>query len=267
MTSPSWLWHCATIALAIIAAALLLWAMFSDRSRGRRRCPRCWYDMAGAPPGPDGTYTCPECGRVARRERHLYRPRRRWRAVIAAALLAATAVGIEAVPRIRADGWGAIVPLPILELAARLHPTAASDAYDAARRVALAAVLPPNARRTKPTRWTRALLAQEVSRRLADLERSPFYDPFEITWRSDVADPYLDISLIHSSWPENCAAWRILQQFAADADETRRRPRRPRAPRRRPRPRHPRRHHKRYPPAPRAQPHRLTPGPAPSSST
>ena len=39
-------------------APLLVWAMFGDRARGRRRCPRCWYDMSGAT-----LLKCPECGR------------------------------------------------------------------------------------------------------------------------------------------------------------------------------------------------------------
>ncbi len=53
--------------LASLAAIWLLSALFRDRSRGRLRCPRCWYDMAGA------GLTCPECGKQARSERALRR--------------------------------------------------------------------------------------------------------------------------------------------------------------------------------------------------
>src|SRR5262245_16943278 len=48
---------------------LALWVgLFTDPSRGRRRCPACWYDMSGT----DGM-TCSECGRVAREEREFFR--------------------------------------------------------------------------------------------------------------------------------------------------------------------------------------------------
>ena len=35
--------------LIALGALLILRALFADRSRGRRRCPRCWYSMDGAP--------------------------------------------------------------------------------------------------------------------------------------------------------------------------------------------------------------------------
>lgn len=62
--------------LAGVAGAVMYWGLFGDRSRGRRRCPRCWYNMIGSP-----GMTCPECGFTARRERQFQRDRRRWRAV------------------------------------------------------------------------------------------------------------------------------------------------------------------------------------------
>ena len=61
------------------------WALFGDsfrrRFRRRRRCPRCWYDL---------THTeglrCNECGHEVRRERQLFRARRRWGIATLAAL-------------------------------------------------------------------------------------------------------------------------------------------------------------------------------------
>lgn len=52
-----------------LAAAML--GVFADRSHGRVRCPRCWYDMQGQP-----TLQCPECGTIARNQRDLQRTRR-----------------------------------------------------------------------------------------------------------------------------------------------------------------------------------------------
>jgi len=61
------------IAMALVALPVLLRAVWGDRSRGRPRCPRCWYAMRDAP-----SRTCPECGHTCRRDRDLHRTRRRW---------------------------------------------------------------------------------------------------------------------------------------------------------------------------------------------
>lgn len=97
MAAQPW-WHLALIiagwTLAAAGVLLLLWALFGDRSRGRRRCPKCWYDMSGAAgtADEDGEYrfTCPECGRVVQHARGLLRTRRRWRWVVAAVLFTVT---------------------------------------------------------------------------------------------------------------------------------------------------------------------------------
>lgn len=111
---PTPWWHLlATItawAFAIAGAALLLHALFHDRSRGRKRCPKCWYDMAGAP-----TLTCPECGRTARKPRHLLRTHRHYRRALALLLL----VGLPAyllnnAPRIAKQGWSGGIPSIVL---------------------------------------------------------------------------------------------------------------------------------------------------------
>jgi HEAT repeat protein len=58
--------------IVLAGAAVFAWSLFWDRARGRRRCPKCWYDMPG------GIGTCPECGRTITHERQLRRTRRRW---------------------------------------------------------------------------------------------------------------------------------------------------------------------------------------------
>ncbi len=73
-----WLFWIGGWTLAGGGAVLLIWATLGDRSRGRRRCRKCWYDMVAAEPV-EGVWTCPECGKRATREKLLLRPRRRWR--------------------------------------------------------------------------------------------------------------------------------------------------------------------------------------------
>lgn len=73
--------------LAGLGTLLAAWALLWDRAHGRKRCPKCWYDMAGVEALPAA---CPECGRVVRRERGLRRTRQRW---VVASLSVAVAAG------------------------------------------------------------------------------------------------------------------------------------------------------------------------------
>ena len=108
-----WLFVLLGLALAAGAMALLSWALFRDRSRGRRRCPKCWYDMSGTP-----GKRCPECGREARRERAFFRTRRRWRrAALGVPMLALAYLSFK-VPELRNGGWTALVPSTALILVA-----------------------------------------------------------------------------------------------------------------------------------------------------
>src|SRR5262245_11447223 len=92
-----------------VAVVALGWALFSDRARGRRRCPRCWYDMSGA-----AGLRCPECGRTVRSERGLARTRRRWRWVVAALALGVVAYGTGSVSAVRKKGWRSQIPSAVL---------------------------------------------------------------------------------------------------------------------------------------------------------
>lgn len=71
--------------LGMASFTVALWSLAGDPSRGRRRCPRCWYDMAG------GGMECPECGRRADGEREFFRTRRRWRRGAACTMASVTA--------------------------------------------------------------------------------------------------------------------------------------------------------------------------------
>lgn len=69
------------VTLGLGGLALAAWALFRDRSRGKRRCPRCWHELLL------GQSPCPECGRAIKSERETLRTRRRWRWAIVGTLL------------------------------------------------------------------------------------------------------------------------------------------------------------------------------------
>ena len=107
MADAEWVQWFMVIGGALIAGALVwlaCWGLFQDRARGRRRCPRCWYDM---------TYTegmrCSECGHTVRREKDLHKTRRRKIAAVPAIMLV-TALGVYVIDRGRTQGWMSYIP-------------------------------------------------------------------------------------------------------------------------------------------------------------
>jgi hypothetical protein len=170
-------------ALAAAGLALLLWALFGDRSRGRRRCPGCWYDMSGVPGRMASAarggeqFTCPECGRVAKSVRELQRTHRRRFAAALATLVFVVAYGIGVAPRVATEGPVGIAPTLGLIATVRLVPCASEEP-------ALVIPLPPNRRdyRTLEARlnagsvpgWQRRLAAWAAAGRAErDLRLSP----------------------------------------------------------------------------------------------
>jgi hypothetical protein len=99
------------VAVCASSGVVVVVALFRDRSRGRRRCPRCWYEMTGVP-----GLVCPECGKAARREKSLFRTRRRWRMAGVAALVAGLGLAGALTPRARERGWRSLVSTPVLLL-------------------------------------------------------------------------------------------------------------------------------------------------------
>ncbi|MCC6675969.1 MAG: hypothetical protein IT436_02380 [Phycisphaerales bacterium] len=103
--------------LSALGAALLLWALFRDRSRGRLRCPRCWYRMEGVPAIESAgrrLRTCPECGRACTGERQLRRTRRGKRRAAVALLLLVSGWGVWKYPAARARGLWSYAPTTVL---------------------------------------------------------------------------------------------------------------------------------------------------------
>ena len=97
-------WYLSSIGLlGLCGLVLCIWGLRGDCSNGRRRCPRCWYEVGSIP-----SLTCPECGHTAAAERRLLRTRRRSRWVLAGlAILCVTSL----LPRswaIYTRGWIAV---------------------------------------------------------------------------------------------------------------------------------------------------------------
>jgi len=163
--------------LGLVALGLSGWALFADRSRGRRRCPRCWFDMTGL------GMRCPECGREAKRENRFFRTRRRWRVVAFAALPlligAATALHVRAMRA--TNGWWVNVPTTALiyivddnsslnalnELAERVYEREGKVDAQLAGYQHLFAFWAPDRRSTLPL-WQQRLLARRCAAQLVE---------------------------------------------------------------------------------------------------
>ncbi len=102
----------AGIVVALFLLWSLWWALFSDRSRGMRRCPKCWHVND---PGNTATANlrCPECGHEAREERDLLRTRRKWvLAVMCVVGLCAETAWVQAA--VAESGWWSLLPDRVL---------------------------------------------------------------------------------------------------------------------------------------------------------
>ncbi|MHC4107684.1 MAG: hypothetical protein ACYSTY_06325, partial [Planctomycetota bacterium] len=107
MYASEWVyWARGILVLAIYVGAIYLawWALFKDRARGRRRCPRCWHDLAHTP-----GMTCSECGFSAHHEGQFARTRRRWAHAGAAigTCVAVAGAGYWSMPD---RGWASYLP-------------------------------------------------------------------------------------------------------------------------------------------------------------
>jgi HEAT repeat protein len=115
-------WKILAYAMAALLAAggtyLLARSLVLDRPRGRRRCPRCWYDMSGTP-----GLRCSECGREVAGERKLQKTRRHpMLAAVSLALLLAAAIASRTPAALEQRTWWALLPTPALVLLLQLRP-------------------------------------------------------------------------------------------------------------------------------------------------
>ncbi|MFG0252762.1 MAG: hypothetical protein ACF8NJ_07820 [Phycisphaerales bacterium JB038] len=94
---------------------LLLLALFGDRCRGRRRCPKCHYQIATEPPADGSPWRCSECGRHIKSERHLRRTRRHWRwALVGLAIFLAAWIYPKREEFKRHGAWAAVPTIATL---------------------------------------------------------------------------------------------------------------------------------------------------------
>jgi len=103
------LWHIAAAIFALAGVVLLTRWLIGDRPRGRRRCPKCWYDMSATT-----SLTCSECGRTAKHERRMFRARRRRWQLLASCALLLVAVCLAAWPTFNSITWRRHIPTRIL---------------------------------------------------------------------------------------------------------------------------------------------------------
>jgi hypothetical protein len=115
------------------------WALFSDRARGRRRCPRCWFDMTHT-----AGLRCTECGHLAGEESDLRRTRRR-SFIGFASVFACAVAGAHGIESVRASGVGPYLPTPVLvRMIGRGGPAFRDAEAELLRRIATDG-LPPEA--------------------------------------------------------------------------------------------------------------------------
>ncbi len=101
-----------------VAALLALWfgwrGFIAHSGKGRPRCPKCWYDMTGAP-----SFTCPECGHTPESAAEQLRRRRHPRSVVIAILLGLLIYYLAVPVRWRMKNteeskWTTAIPTPAL---------------------------------------------------------------------------------------------------------------------------------------------------------
>lgn len=92
--------------ICLFAAFLGVWASIGDRARGRKRCPKCWYDMSRAT-----GLQCPECGKTVKNARRFSKAKHpRWAFLVAALFASSGIYSIVVSERVHEFGAFGAVP-------------------------------------------------------------------------------------------------------------------------------------------------------------
>lgn len=157
--------------VAAFGVALAVWAWRGDRSKGRRRCPKCWYDMSATIAGGSAhaaAMTCPECGHEPANPRALYRPRRRPKAALLGFAVVVLGILGQNVPRGLRTGPLGLVPTTVLVLGIPWLP----DAWYEDPNRANEATLHERLSRDQAWRWQTAI-AERITK--WELRRDPLH--------------------------------------------------------------------------------------------
>ena len=108
MLTDELLWGLAML-FGLLGVVLLVRGWRWDPPRGRRRCPKCWYEISG------GVGRCSECGFEAKRPRQWRKTRRRKRLIATSLGVILAATGLARLgPQVRDNGWRSVAPTTVL---------------------------------------------------------------------------------------------------------------------------------------------------------
>lgn len=106
-----WILWLGWVGMAALFAGMIYvaWrALFHDRGRGKRRCPKCWHDLSHTP-----GMTCGECGFTADYEKEFHKTRRKLAVAVGAIVVCVMAAGFIH-QRMDRRGWAAVAPTNVL---------------------------------------------------------------------------------------------------------------------------------------------------------
>ncbi|MEM8756539.1 MAG: hypothetical protein AAGF47_02000 [Planctomycetota bacterium] len=161
-----------------VGGVLVLWALYWDRSRGRRRCPKCWYDL-----GEVQGRLCPECGRTAKHEGRLYLTRRRLGWAAAGVAVIGSAWFVYRVPLLREHG--AVVITPTWYMAWRFPDYESPPSINGR----FGSELTDRIGRPETADWVRRLLIKRAIETANDPDATPEQIDSALWWILDSEDP------------------------------------------------------------------------------